>query len=187
MHEDAQTTHNVCCLIDKTFNARFRSYRVILNKSPIRVYKRQAPEITKHYMFVEHSDDITRYNYEPPNCRTTNRRFVIIYSGTAHQFGEFSADRKFLNINFDFLFQAIFSGLTQLNGFRPIIQGREAVIPLCFPNGFPYARAPPGQCYNVGFPGSVDYRVVGPCLPPIVRGVMVPPCQGQFFTLATYN
>lgn len=82
--------------------------------------------------------------------------------------------------------KAIFLGFTQLGPFqRSIVQGQHAVFNLCFPNGFPFPDAPPHQCYNEGFQGSISWRT-GPCLPPIVNGKLVPPCQGDYVAISRY-
>lgn len=81
---------------------------------------------------------------------------------------------------------AIFGFLSQLGSYQNrIVNGPVATFNLCFPNGFPFADAPAGQCYNEGFKGSINWRT-GPCLPPIVNGKLVPPCQGNYVAIARY-
>lgn len=81
---------------------------------------------------------------------------------------------------------AYFGGLTQLGIYQgTIVRGRVASFNLCFPNGFPFPDAPPNECYNEGFQGSVSWRT-GPCLPPIVNGKLVPPCQGTYVSISRY-
>lgn len=71
---------------------------------------------------------------------------------------------------------------TQVGRYQNTIGNGIAKIQLCFPNGFPYSYAPQGKCYQEGFLGSIPSSY-GPCLPPIVGGSLVPPCNGQYFAL----
>ena len=70
-------------------------------------------------------------------------------------------------------------------GGNGIIQGDSAVFPLCWPFG--YNGDPNAQCYPYGVKGSVDNMKAGPCLPPVMYGRIIPPCQGPFVKLTDIN
>lgn len=67
------------------------------------------------------------------------------------------------------------------------IERRQAVIPFCWPNGFPYQYAPPGGCYP-NDPRAINPSI--PCVPPILpcpqnpNGCIVPPCNGRYIILS---
>ncbi|KAJ6635530.1 hypothetical protein Bhyg_14116, partial [Pseudolycoriella hygida] len=61
---------------------------------------------------------------------------------------------------------------------------RQAVIPFCWPNGYPYQFAPITGCYTYDIRAWQDPSV--PCLPPVLPcpqsplGCVVPPCNGRY-------
>lgn len=63
----------------------------------------------------------------------------------------------------------------------PIIVGNQARFELCFPRGYPVGQSLL-RCFRRGWGGSIFDPTV-PCLPPIVRGVLVPPCTGPYVAI----
>jgi len=67
------------------------------------------------------------------------------------------------------------------------ISRRQAVIPFCWPNGYPGTFAPPNGCYQYDIRAWQDPRV--PCVPPILpcpqspTGCVVPPCNGRYIVI----
>lgn len=71
-------------------------------------------------------------------------------------------------------------------GSSEIIQGNEAVFPLCFPGGFPYDSWS-GGCYSPESFGGAAYEGNLPCLPPIINGEKIVPCGNPYVTVRSYN
>lgn len=66
-----------------------------------------------------------------------------------------------------------------------IINGDTADFPLCFPNGFP-ANGFDEPCYlHQNFPDA--YQGSLPCLPPMINGLNIVPCQGPYVVITSYN